>query len=68
MHIVGHCPQCGSPIYGRSVTHELPPVPVRRTCACVPVQFTPPGPFNPWPTYVPGTTGYPLAPGPTVIC
>ncbi len=36
LSIVGHCPQCGSPIYGRPYVRSDQKVEeVRRTCDCV---------------------------------
>ena len=35
LSIVGHCPQCGSPIYGHSYVHTNKVATVKRTCDCV---------------------------------
>lgn len=33
--IVGHCPNCGAPIYGNSIVKEQDSPPIRYSCFCL---------------------------------
>jgi hypothetical protein len=33
--IVGHCPNCGAPIYGNSIVKEQDTPPIRYSCFCL---------------------------------